>query len=212
MTADLAAEWAGCTNCALAASRTHVVAGEGPAPAELMLVADAPGFHDDRQARPLVGAPGDLLADLLASIGLERRDVYVTTLVKCRPPGTLSPGEDEIAACRDKLERQAGLVRPRVVAALGDLATRSLARSPHGVAQLHGQVRRAEIGGREVALLPLYHPAAALHNARLLPALEADVRQLGELLGRAVVARRPAPAPPPPPAPAAADDEQLGLF
>ena len=107
--------------CALAASRTLVVAGEGPMPAELMLVADAPGFHDDRLGRPLVGAPGELLSELLASIGLERRDVYVTTLVKCRPPGTLSPGEDEIATCRDKLERQVELVRPRVVAALGDL-------------------------------------------------------------------------------------------
>ena len=87
LTADLAVEWAGCTMCALAASRTLVVAGEGPMPAELMLVADAPGFHDDRLGRPLVGAPGELLSELLASIGLERRDVYVTTLVKCRPPG-----------------------------------------------------------------------------------------------------------------------------
>ena len=93
-------------------------------PAELMLVADAPGFHDDRLGRPLVAAAGELLADLLASIGLERRDVYVTTLVKCRPPGTQSPAPEEVAACRDKLERQIELVRPRVVGALGDLATR----------------------------------------------------------------------------------------
>jgi uracil-DNA glycosylase len=212
MSADLAAEWAGCTRCALAGSRSLVVAGEGPMPAELMLVADAPGFHDDRSGRPLVGSPGDLLADLLASIGLERRDVYVTTLVKCRPPGTLSPADDEIAACRDKLERQVGLVRPRVVAALGDLATRTLAAGGHGVSQMHGQVRRAELAGREIVLLPLYHPAAALHNARLLPALEADVQHLGELLGRAVVERAPEPVAAVTPAAIAADDEQLGLF
>jgi uracil-DNA glycosylase family 4 len=181
-------------------------------PAELMLVADAPGFHDDRLGRPLVAAAGELLADLLASIGLERRDVYVTTLVKCRPPGTLSPAPEEIATCRDKLERQIELVRPRVVAALGDLATRVLAGGAHGVAQLHGQVRRASFAGREITLLPLYHPAAALHNARLLPALEADVGRLGELLGRAPAARTPEPVAPEPVAPIPADEQQLGLF
>ena len=180
-------------------------------PAELMLVADAPGFHEDRLGRPLVGAAGELLADLLASIGLERRDVYVTSLVKCRPPGTQSPAAEEIAACRDKLERQAGLVRPRVIAALGDLATRALAGAAHGVSQTHGLERRAQLGGREVMLMPLYHPAAALYNARLLPALEADMLRLGELLGRTVAARPPEPAPPAA-APIAGDEQQLGLF
>ena len=181
-------------------------------PAELMLVADAPGFHDDRLGRPLVAASGELLSDLLASIGLERRDVYVTTLVKCRPPGTQSPAPEEIAACRDKLERQVELVRPRVVAALGDLATRALAGAAHGVSQTHGQVRRCTLAGREITLLPLYHPAAALHNARLLPALEADVARLGELLGRSAVARPPAPLPAGPAAVTEADEQQLGLF
>jgi DNA polymerase len=180
-------------------------------PAELMLVADAPGFHDDRLGRPLVAAAGELLSDLLASIGLERRDVYVTTLVKCRPPGTQSPAPEEIAACRDKLERQVELVRPRVVAALGDLATRALAGGAHGVSQTHGQVRRGTLAGRDITLLPLYHPAAALHNARLLPALEVDVARLGELLGRAAVVRPPA-AQPGGPAVTEADEQQLGLF
>jgi DNA polymerase len=216
---DLAAEWAGCTVCALAASRTQVVAGEGPMPAELMLVADAPGFHDDRLGRPLSGPTGELLDELLAAIGLARADVYVTTLVKCRPPGTQSPAADEIAACHDKLERQVGLVRPRVVAALGDQATRTLAGGPHGVSQLRGQVRRARIGGHAVELVPLYHPAAALYNARLLPVLAGDVRRLGELLGRAAAApdasAPAAPAPPEPPVPATVattDEQQLGLF
>jgi uracil-DNA glycosylase len=220
MGADLAAEWAGCTNCALASSRSQVVAGEGPMPAELMLVADAPGFHDDRTGRPLAGPTGELLTELLASIGLARSDVYVTTLVKCRPPGTQSPAPEEVGACRDKLERQVALVQPRVVVALGDLATRALAGGEHGVTGVHGQVRRAEIAGCELALLPLYHPAAALYNARLLPALEADVRRLGELLGRAAVApaavasapTRADPDPDPDPAPQPADEQQLGLF
>lgn len=181
-------------------------------PAELMLVADAPGFHDDRLGRPLVGAAGELLAELLASIGLERREVYVTMLVKCRPAGTQSPAAEEIAICRDKLERQVGLVRPQVVAAIGDLATRTLAGGGHGVAQAHGQLRRAVIGGRELVLFPLYHPAAALHNARLLPALQDDVQRLGELLGRTLVARAPEPAAAPPAVPAVSDDQQLGLF
>lgn len=181
-------------------------------PAELMLVADAPGFHDDRLGRPLVGAAGELLADLLSSIGLERRDVYVTTLVKCRPPGTQSPAAEEMAACRDKLERQVGLVRPRVIGALGDLATRALAGGQHGVSQSHGHARRAVFAGQDITLLPLYHPAAALHNARLLPALQADVLHLGELLGRPAVARAPEPAPPATTAPTAGDEQQLGLF
>ena len=182
-------------------------------PAELMLVADAPGFHDDRLGRPLAGPTGELLDELLSSIGLARADVYVTTLVKCRPPGTQSPAADEIATCRDKLERQVALVRPRVVAALGDLATRALAGGQHGVSQLRGQVRRAELAGCAIELLPLYHPAAALYNARLLPVLEADVRRLGELLGR-TPATRTEPAPEAQPvAPSAPDDEQqLGLF
>ena len=103
-------------------------------------------------------------------------------------------------------------MRPRVVAALGDLATRTLAGGPHGVTQTHGQVRRAELAGRDITLLPLYHPAAALHNARLLPALQADVRRLGELLGRAPVAPEPERRAEPPPEPVANDEQQLGLF
>jgi DNA polymerase len=103
-------------------------------------------------------------------------------------------------------------VRPRVVAALGDLATRTLAGGPHGVTQAHGQVRRAVLAGRDITLLPLYHPAAALHNARLLPALQADVRQLGELLGRAPVAPVPQRQEEPFPEPVATDEQQLGLF
>ena len=103
-------------------------------------------------------------------------------------------------------------MRPRVVAALGDLATRTLAGGPHGVTQTHGQVRRAELAGRDITLLPLYHPAAALHNARLLPALQADVQRLGELLGREPVARAPEPEQQPPAEPIAVDEQQLGLF
>jgi uracil-DNA glycosylase family 4 len=209
---DLAAEWAGCSVCALSGSRSQVVAGGGPMPAELMLVADAPGFHDDRSGVPLDGPTGELLDDLLGSIGLARAEVYVTTLVKCRPPGTQSAAAGEIAACRDKLERQVALVRPRLVAALGDQATRALAGGPHGVSQLRGQVRRAQIGGHAITLLPLYHPAAALYNARLLPILEADVRRLGELLGRALATPAGDASEPRSAAPAAADEQQLGLF
>ncbi len=103
-------------------------------------------------------------------------------------------------------------MRPRVVGALGDLATRTLAGGAHGVSQTHGQARRASFAGREITLLPLYHPAAALHNARLLPALEADVGRLGELLGRTAVARAPEQPAPEPVAPIPADEQQLGLF
>ena len=129
------------------------------------------------------------------------------------PAGYAEPGSGGDRGLRDKLERQVELVRPRVVAALGDLATRALAGAAHGVSQTHGQVRRGALAGREITLLPLYHPAAALHNARLLPPLEADVARLGELLGRASVARPPAARPSAGDAAVTeADEQQLGLF
>ena len=190
-----------------------VVAGEGPMPAELMLVADAPGFHDDRLGRPLVAAAGELLAELLASIGLERREVYVTTLVKCRPPGTQSPAAEEIAACRDKLERQVELVRPRVVAAVGDLATRALAGG--GARRLADA--RAGAPGRHRG--PRGHAAPALPSRRGTAQRAPSARARGRCPAPRRAARprcRRARARSRPRARArrtdAADEQQLGLF
>ena len=205
----------GCTNCALAASRTLVVAGEGPMPAELMLVADAPGFHDDRLGRPLVGPAGELLADLLASIGLERRDVYVTTLVKCRPPGTQSPAPEEIAACRDKLERQVALVRPRVVVgARRSCDARARRRRPR---RLAGARPGAADRDRGHARWPCCRSTIPLPRSTTRACClrsQADVPRLGELLGRTAVApaRRSRARPCHPIPQAVPDEQQLGLF
>ena len=182
-------------------------------PAELMLVADAPGFHDDRLGRPLVAAAGELLSDLLASIGLERRDVYVTTLVKCRPPGTQSPAPEEIAACRDKLERQIELVRPRVVGALGDLATRALAGG--GTWRLAdaraGAARRRSRAARSRCCRSTTRPRPCTTRA--------SCRRSRPMSGGSVSCSvaRPSRAAPEQPAPAPAravpaDEQQLGLF
>ena len=207
-----AVEWAGCAMCALAASRTLVVAGEGPMPAELMLVADAPGFHDDRLGRPLVGARRGA-ARRSARLDRSRAPRRVRDDTRQVPPaGDAEPGAEEIAACRDKLERQVELVRPRVVAALGDLATRTLAGGPHGVSQTHGQVRRAELAGREITLLPLYHPLrhcttpGCCRRSRPMSAPRRAARPRRPWRLRA--GRRAEPSA----EPVANDEQQLGLF
>src|SRR3954462_9088262 len=123
-------EVAGCTRCALAEGRTQVVFGSGSPTADLMFVGEAPGFHEDQQGVPFVGQAGKLLARLLGGIGLTRADVYVANVLKCRPPGNRDPQPDEIEACESHLFRQVELVRPRVVATLGNFATKLLSGRP----------------------------------------------------------------------------------
>src|SRR5437762_9068452 len=202
-------EVAGCTRCALADGRTQVVFGSGDPAADLMFVGEAPGFHEDKQGVPFVGAAGKLLDQLLAGIGLTRADVYVANVLKCRPPGNRDPQPEEIEACEGHLWRQIELIQPRVVATLGNFATKLLSGRPTGITRVHGQEQEATLGGRRVLLYPLYHPAAALYTPAMLKVLEADFARLPELLGRAVEKPRPAPtAAPLAPEPAL----QLGLF
>ena len=198
---------AGCTRCALAGGRTQVVFGSGDPAADLMFVGEAPGFHEDKQGVPFVGAAGKLLDQLLAGIGLGRADVYVANVLKCRPPGNRDPMPEEIEACEAHLWRQIELIRPRVVATLGNFATKLLSGRPTGITRVHGQEQDATLGGRKVLLYPLYHPAAALYTPTMLKVLEADFARLPELLGRELV-------PPPPAAPLvpAQPALQLGLF
>jgi uracil-DNA glycosylase family 4 len=176
-------ESSSCERCALAAGRTQVVFGSGDAGAELMLVGEAPGFHEDKQGVPFVGQAGQLLDSLLAGIGLERRDVYVANVIKCRPPGNRDPMPEEIAACEPHLFRQIELVRPRVVATLGNFATKLLSGKPHGITRVHGQEQEVTLGPSRVLLYPLYHPAAALYTPSMRSVLEQDFRRLPELLG-----------------------------
>ena len=206
-----AAEVAGCTKCRLAQSRTQVVFGVGDPSADLMFVGEAPGFHEDQQGKPFVGQAGKLLDTLLAGIGLEREQVYIANVLKCRPPGNRDPQPDEIEACEGHLFRQISLIEPKIVATLGNFATKLLSGKPTGITRVHGAEQEATLGGRRVLLYPLYHPAAALYTPAMLKVLEEDFRRLPELLGR--TAGEPEPEPPPAFAPLGPEPAvQLGLF
>ena len=207
--AVLADTVSGCTKCRLSQGRTQVVFGSGHPQADLMFVGEAPGFHEDKQGVPFVGQAGKLLEKLLAGIGLAREDVYIANVLKCRPPGNRDPQPDEIEACETHLFQQIELIRPRVVATLGNFATKLLSGRPLGITRVHGMEQEVELGGNHVLLYPLYHPAAALYTPRMLEVLEADFRRLPELLGRATVPPAPEPEPVTLQPPAAV---QLGLF
>ncbi len=211
--AAYAAEWSACTRCRLAEGRTQVVFGVGDPDADLMFVGEAPGFHEDQQGYPFVGQAGKLLDRLLAGIGLDRGGVYIANVIKCRPPGNRDPLPDEIEACESHLFRQLALIQPRVVATLGNFATKLLTGKPHGITRVHGAPQEATVGGMRVTLLPLYHPAAALYTPAMLRTLEDDFGRIPALLDR--YAPEPAPVIPLPVravAQAAPAVEQLGLF
>ena len=202
---------AGCTQCRLSQGRTQVVFGNGDPAADLMFVGEAPGFHEDKQGYPFVGQAGKLLDKLLAGIGLERSNVYIANVLKCRPPGNRDPGPDEIEACEGHLFRQIELIRPRVVATLGNFATKLLSGKPTGITRVHGVEQEVTLGGSRVLLYPLYHPAAALYTPAMLSVLEQDFGRLPELIGREIAPPAPLLTPvAPEPAPAAT--VQLGLF
>jgi DNA polymerase len=193
----LAAEIARCQKCPLARGRTHTVPGEGPSNARLMFIGEAPGFHEDRLGRPFVGPAGQFLEELLRSVGLSRDQVYICNVIKCRPPNNRDPLPEEIEACRPYLDRQIELVQPRVIATLGRF---SMARYlPNAsISQIHGRPRR--IG--DVIVLPLFHPAAALHQPRFREAIEQDFQKIPDLLREATSeGDRPEPG-----------AEQLSLF
>jgi uracil-DNA glycosylase len=160
-----------------------VVFGAGNPTADLMFVGEAPGFHEDQQGIPFVGAAGKLLEKLLAGIGLQRSDVYIANVLKCRPPGNRDPQPDEIESCEPHLFRQIEIIQPRLVATLGNFATKLLSGKPTGITRVHGQEQWTTLGGNKVLLYPLYHPAAALYTPAMLRILEEDFARLPQLLG-----------------------------
>src|SRR5256885_4360618 len=186
-----ATDVAGCTKCRLAQGRTQVVFGVGDPNADLMFVGEAPGYHEDQQGKPFVGQAGKLLDNLLAAIGLARDQVYVANVLKCRPPGNRDPQPDEIEACESHLFRQISLIEPKVVATLGNFATKLLSGKPTGITRVHGAEQETRLGGRRVLLYPLYHPAAALYTPAMLKVLEEDFARLPALLGRVVEEPKP---------------------
>ena len=169
-----------CLLCPLCKSRTHAVPGEGSNGAETMFVGEGPGAEEDRQGRPFVGASGKLLARLLSGIGIDREDVFITSLVKCRPPGNREPRPEEIAACHPYLARQMEIIGPRAICPLGRFAAQSLVDNRISISVEHGKPRR--IG--DVLYFPMYHPAAALHRVGIIDELERDVRELRRTLDR----------------------------
>ena len=138
---------AGCERCALAKTRTQVVFGSGSPTADLMFVGEAPGFHEDKQGVPFVGAAGQLLSKLLAGIGMSRDVVYIANVLKCRPPGNRDPLPEEIQACESHLFRQIELIQPKLVATLGNFATKLLSGRPNGITQVHGRPQQVTLGG-----------------------------------------------------------------
>jgi DNA polymerase len=190
------------------------VFGSGSANADLMFVGEAPGFHEDKQGVPFVGAAGQLLGKLLAGIGLTRDDVFVANVLKCRPPGNRDPLPEEIAACEAHLFRQIELIQPKVIATLGNFATKLLSGRPDGITRVHGREQDIVLGGTRVLLYPIFHPAAALYTPRMLDVLQADFERLPELIGRGKAATAPVVALADPPAEPTVEEAavQLGLF
>lgn len=178
--AQIAKEVSVCTNCALHHSRKKAVPGEGPADAEIMFIGEGPGFHENEQGRPFVGAAGKFLDQLLAHAGVTRAGVWIGNVVKCRPPENRDPLPDELAACDKYLERQIEAINPSIIVTLGRF---SMGKFMPGakISQVHGQMRK--VGERYV--IAMFHPAAALHQAALKPAILADFAKLPELLKQA---------------------------
>jgi DNA polymerase len=181
---ELYREASRCTRCPLSEARTSVVFGAGNADAGLMFVGEAPGAEEDRQGLPFVGRAGALLTELLAEIDMAREDVWICNVLKCRPPGNRDPQPVEIESCQPYLRRQIELIEPRVVATLGNFATKLLTGSRAGITRVRGTPQVRQLGGRTVFLLPLLHPAAALRTPSLAETLREDFAKLPELIER----------------------------
>ncbi|HEX9123145.1 MAG TPA: uracil-DNA glycosylase [Actinomycetota bacterium] len=194
---EAAREASTCTKCRLAQGRTQVVYGVGSPTADLMFIGEGPGYHEDKQGLPFVGAAGQLLNRMLSEAGLAREDVYINNVILCRPPGNRDPYPDEVEACSPWLRERIQLVDPRVIVTLGNWATRFILDKQVSISRVRGQ--RFTVDGRVV--IPTFHPAAILHgggeSSSQMTALRADFQEI-----RAALAEAPPPSP----------EEQLGLF
>ena len=193
---DAAREASVCTQCRLAQGRTQVVYGVGSSDADLMFIGEGPGYHEDKQGEPFVGAAGQLLNRMLEEIGIHREDAYIANVVKCRPPGNRDPLPDEIEACRPWLIEQVQMIEPAVIVTLGNFATRVILDRQVSISKVRGE---RFVWQRRV-VIPTFHPAAVLRgggdSSHQMQSLRADFQAVKQVL-----AERPAPA-----------EEQLGLF
>ena len=195
---ELAKEIAVCERCILSQSRKKAVPGEGPEDADIMFIGEAPGFHEDRQGRPFVGAAGQFLNELLESIGLKREDVYIANVIKCRPPANRDPLASEIKACWPYLERQIELIKPKMIVTLGRYSMEQFLPGQK-ISQIHGRPRKMD----GIIYYPVYHPAAALHQPRYRADVEADFQRIPQLLAEIEEIEETEPPP---------NAEQLSLF
>jgi len=177
---DLHLSISACEKCGLCRGRTHAVPGEGPESPEVMFIGEGPGFYEDQQARPFVGPAGKFLEELLGVMGLDRSEVYITNVIKCRAPGNRDPLPEEIQACSGWLDRQIQLLKPKLVVTLGRY---SMARfyAKQTISKVHGTSKKVD--GQMV--FAMYHPAAALHQQRLRDTLIEDAKKIPEILAMA---------------------------
>ncbi len=187
-----------CRRCPLHVGRTHAVPGDGPVNATLMFIGEAPGFHEDQQGIPFVGAAGKFLNELLEKSGIDRGMVYITNVIKCRPPGNRDPLIEEVDVCSPYLDQQIEIINPQVIITLGRHSM-NRAFPDEKISVVHGQPRK--VGGR--VYFPMYHPAAALHQPSLRSIVEADFDKLRALLDGQLIPEEYTPPP---------DVEQLSLF
>ena len=182
-----------CQRCKLAKlGRSQVVFGVGNPQATVMFVGEAPGFHEDQQGEPFVGAAGKLLNDLLQSAGLSRGDIYIANVIKCRPPNNRDPEPDEVETCKPFLMQQIAMIRPKLVCTLGNWATQTLLARKVGITKVRGQAFYL----KDFVLFPLLHPAAALHQGNMLEPLREDFKKLREFLDRNTKPAEPTTATP----------------
>jgi uracil-DNA glycosylase family 4 len=213
---DAAVEAADCVKCRLAEGRTQVVFGVGNADADVMFIGEAPGFHEDKQGEPFVGAAGQLLTRMLGEVlGVARDDIYIANVIKCRPPGNRDPQEDEIESCTPWLVEQVSLIQPRVIVTLGNFATKFVLQTAQGITRMRG--RAYPWHGRTV--VPTFHPAAILRgggeSSRQFLEFRDDFELIRETLATLNREPEPAAAPDPVIVPEAAEpapEEQLELF
>lgn len=177
---QVAAEVNTCTKCNLCKTRTKAVPGEGNSSAAIMLIGEGPGYHEDKQGRPFVGAAGQFLDELLASIGVKRSDVFITNVVKCRPPENRDPLPEEMSACASYLDRQIAAINPKVIVTLGRFSMQKFFAGV-SISSVHGRARK--VNGR--ICVPMYHPAAGLHDASKRPIIVEDFKKVKQALAEA---------------------------
>jgi DNA polymerase len=198
---ELRQQISGCTLCDLSNGRTNTVPGEGAVDADIMFIGEAPGSNEDRDGRPFIGQAGKLLDEMLGKIGLDRKDVYVTNMVKCRPPSNRDPALTELSACAPYLDKQIELISPRVIVCLGRFSF-----SKFFPGEAISKARGTPRDWKNIKIYPMYHPAAALHNPRLKPAIEKDFRNLPALIEQVNQAFQNQPEPEQP------QSRQLSMF